>query len=139
MPGLVDVQCDANVHADKQRIVQVLNNLLLNAGKYSPEGSRNGVRMFCENALVRVEIKDQGRGIPTHMQELVFDRYSRVTSNKDAPGGLGLGLYISSSIIRGHDGRIGVDSEESNGSTFFFILPKHTEKDLAESTKDAGV
>jgi len=111
---------------DPERINQVLGNLLNNATHYSPEGSPIEVSISTSPKAVRVSIKDYGSGISKNLQTKLFTRFFRVVSNESAiHPGLGLGLYISRTIIEMHGGIIGVDSEEGQGSTFYFDLPRN--------------
>ncbi len=110
---------------DPERINQVLGNLLNNAIHYSPEGSPIEVSISASEKVIRVSIKDYGPGISEKLQAKLFTRFFRVISNESAiHPGLGLGLYISRSIIEMHGGVIGVNSEEGHGSTFYFDLPR---------------
>lgn len=113
-----------DVVADRDRIGQVLTNLLTNAIKYSPNSNQVIVNLLQENNNVVVAIKDFGIGIDKKHQHKIFDRFYRVAgrSEKTFPG-LGIGLYISSEIIRRHGGHIWVESKKSGGSTFSFNLP----------------
>jgi signal transduction histidine kinase len=115
------------VSADPRRIRQVLHNLLENAVKYSPQGSKVAVAVRFDPEFVTIGVSDQGIGIPQEYQERVFERFFQVDS---APtrrvGGSGLGLAISRSIVEAHGGRIWVESEPENGSTFLFTLPVAT-------------
>jgi len=112
------------VTGDGERLVQVIVNLLSNAFKFSPRGST--VRLCAREGpgWVEVQVQDQGRGIPESHREVIFDRFRQVAIS-DAAGqrGAGLGLAIAKSIVELHGGRIGVDSEEGKGSTFWFRIP----------------
>jgi PAS domain S-box-containing protein len=115
------------VTADRQRIGQVLTNLLTNAVKYSPEADKVVVTAAIEGDELVTRVRDFGIGIPAEKQAQVFDRFYRV-EGADGPEhesfpGLGLGLYISAEIVRLHGGRIWVESQEGTGSTFAFALP----------------
>ena len=112
---------------DPEKINQVIANLLNNAINYSPDGSPIEVSMTATSENVRVSIKDSGPGISKHLQSKLFTRFFRVVSNESAiyPG-LGLGLYISRTIIEMHGGFIGLNSEEGQGSTFYFDLPRNS-------------
>ncbi len=114
---------EVNVEAD--RIVQVLVNLLSNAIKFSPEQSRITVSASELPTGIKVTVADQGRGIPKDKSKSIFDRFSQV-EHEDATthGGSGLGLAICKAIIEGHGGIIGVDSDEGEGSRFWFIVQK---------------
>lgn len=114
-----------NMHvlADKNRLGQVVINLLTNAIKYSPDGGTIEIRMDSVNHKAIVSIKDGGIGISKNKQALIFDRFYRIKEGKDPKQGYGLGLYISSKIVKRHGGEIGVKSERGKGATFWFTLP----------------
>ncbi len=114
------------VIADKERIGQVLVNFITNAIKYSPGEKSIKIVLKTDNGNAVVSVQDYGIGIPKEKQALVFDRYYRVKEGGEKPGvGFGLGLYISSEIIKQHGGRIGVKKNNSKekGSVFWFSLP----------------
>ncbi|MCA0315408.1 MAG: PAS domain-containing sensor histidine kinase [Candidatus Melainabacteria bacterium] len=112
------------VVADKERIVQVLINLLGNAVKYSAPHSKVSVRARKEGRFVRFMVTDSGRGIPEDKLQTVFERFRQVeASDEKVHKGAGLGLAISKAIIEKHNGKIGVDSTLGEGSTFWFTLP----------------
>lgn len=113
-----------NVFGDRNKIGQVITNLLDNAGKYSPAGTSIIVRLTNDNKKIRLSVQDFGMGIPYEQQLKIFERFFRVNGEEENTyAGLGLGLYISSEIIKRHKGNIGVESEENKGSTFYFELP----------------
>jgi signal transduction histidine kinase len=112
------------VWADADRLAEVLENLLSNAAKYSPEGG--AIRLFArsERGLVVVGVEDQGIGLDPADKDLLFRPFSRVRSARTAGvQGSGLGLYICDRIVRAHGGRFAVESEAGKGSTFAFSLP----------------
>jgi PAS domain S-box-containing protein len=110
--------------ADRERISQVLTNLLSNAVKYSPQGGNVVISTGSTPYAVTVTVADRGIGIPEQAQGHVFDRFYRVHSAQTQTyPGLGLGLYISSEIIRRHGGKIAVESREGEGATFRFSIP----------------
>jgi len=112
------------MYGDRNKIGQVITNLLENAGKYSPSGSIITVQTSVKDGKIKLSIKDRGIGIPKEQLGKIFERFFRVSSEtENTYAGLGLGLYISSEIIKRHHGTIGVDSKEGNGSTFYFELP----------------
>ncbi|MDP2959649.1 MAG: HAMP domain-containing sensor histidine kinase, partial [Longimicrobiales bacterium] len=116
------------VHADSDRMEQVLGNLLDNALKFTPSGGCVTVRVTTgsDDGSVRVSVEDTGRGIPAEAQERLFQRMYQAEAEADAAvsrRGLGLGLYISSEIVNRLGGRIWVESEVGRGSTFHFTLP----------------
>jgi len=112
------------ITADRERISQVLTNLLSNAVKYSPQGGNVVISTGSTPDAVTVTVADSGIGIPEQAQAHVFDRFYRVHSAQTQTyPGLGLGLYISSEIVRRHGGKIGVASREGAGATFRFSIP----------------
>ncbi len=115
------------VDGDECRLHQVLSNFLSNAAKFSSEGKSIDIytELKQQNRIVRVCVKDYGRGIPQALQKKVFDPFYQVEgtrANKEASG-TGLGLSISKRIIEGHDGMIGMLSSKTGGCIFYFDLP----------------
>jgi len=120
---LTELNSDAVVYADKERIGQAMINFLSNAIKYSTDAEHINVNSHIENNEVILSVQDYGIGIPKDMQHLVFDQFYRVSGNfQHTYSGLGLGLYISSEIVKNENGRIWLTSKEGDGSTFFFAL-----------------
>jgi chemotaxis family two-component system sensor kinase Cph1 len=111
----------ARVCADRERIFQVLSNLLGNAIKFTPEGGAVHLRFEQEEAEVRFSIQDTGPGIPAELQPHLFHRYWQ--AQRGSRRGSGLGLYISKGIIEAHGGRVWAESQPGQGSTFHFTLP----------------
>ena len=128
-PVAVQVQCPLpTVHADPSRIEQVLTNLLSNAAKYSPPGREIAVRVARDEggagAAVRVSVADRGTGIPPEEISELFCRFRRASqAQRQGVPGLGLGLYISKGLVEAHGGRIWIESQVGQGSTFSFLLP----------------
>lgn len=121
---LFNGQSKMRVEADRDRIGQVLTNLINNAIKYSSKGSKVIISSKRVNDEVVVNIQDFGIGISRKDQRKVFDRFFQASNTTDQTfPGLGLGLYISNEIIRRHNGRLSVDSEQGKGSDFSFTLP----------------
>ena len=114
---------DIEVCADKNRLEQVICNLLSNALKYSPEGSQITVKTALTSEYATLSIKDEGFGIPPEKLSRLFERFFRVDESNVNKSGLGLGLYISKDIIERHNGKIEVKSEEGRGSEFTIYLP----------------
>jgi PAS domain S-box-containing protein len=111
------------VIGNSERLEQVLMNLINNAVKYSPINKEIKVNVNLENEQIKVSVTDRGIGMSLDQQEKIFDRFYRVDDKNHMVGGLGMGLYISREIVKDHDGLLGVDSIEGEGSTFFMLLP----------------
>lgn len=114
---------EIQVNADEARIEQVIINFINNAIKYAPESKEIKIKIERLPQEVKVSVIDKGPGISTDNIPHLFGRYYRVDSGGTQYSGLGLGLYISSEIIKKHNGQIGVESEIGKGSTFWFTLP----------------
>lgn len=109
---------------DKDRIEQVLLNVLSNASKYTQEGGRIDLDVFRENGEAVIIVKDNGIGIPKSKQKRVFERFFRVDKARSrAMGGTGLGLAISRQIVEGHKGSIELNSVENEGTVVTIRLP----------------
>ncbi|MDQ6843345.1 MAG: ATP-binding protein [Bacteroidota bacterium] len=112
------------IYGDRDRIGQVLTNLLSNAIKYSPQSKKIEVTSANGKLHIKVCIRDYGIGIDKDKQGKVFERFYRVTGSKENTyPGLGLGLYISSEIIKRHKGLMSIQSARGKGATFCFRLP----------------
>ncbi|VEB36710.1 sensor histidine kinase [Legionella sainthelensi] len=111
------------IEADRNRIGQVITNLISNAIKYSPHGGKIAITSEVKDSSVQVNIIDSGLGIPKNDLEKIFERFYRVT--KDNLSGMGIGLSICKDIINSHQGTLNVTSQEGKGSTFSFIIPRH--------------
>jgi adenylate cyclase len=125
--------------ADRDRLVQVLVNLLNNAAKFTDEGTVELKAGTTEDGWLRFSVSDTGAGIPPEEQEMVFDKFHQVTKSdtlEDKPKGTGLGLTICKQIIEYHGGRIWVESETDIGSEFIFILPPAGQNTLRAETLD---
>lgn len=110
--------------ADRYRISQVLVNLISNAIKFSPEGKKVMLSAVEKGRWITISIKDYGIGIEPKYQTEIFERFFQTEHRKlYSASGLGLGLYLSSEIVKKHGGRIWVESELGRGSTFFFSIP----------------
>lgn len=124
---------DLWVELDTDKFIQVVDNIMNNAIKYSPDGGVITCRLLETHNNVILSISDQGLGIPKKDLGHVFDRFFRVDKARSrAQGGTGLGLAISKEVIELHHGRIWVDSVEGKGSTFYISLPyeEYSEEDL---------
>jgi signal transduction histidine kinase len=112
------------IKADKDRIEQVVINLISNAIKYSPDSDRVEIKIKSEKNVIIISVKDFGVGIAQEYLNKIFGRFYRVydTRDKTFPG-LGMGLYISYEIIERHKGKMWVESRKGEWSTFYFSLP----------------
>jgi len=114
------------VHADRDRLQQVISNFLNNALKFAPPDEPIEVGLALEASDARVWVKDHGPGLTTEQQEHIWQRFYQASETPvqgEWKGGLGLGLYISHHLIRRQQGQIGVESTPGNGATFWFTLP----------------
>ncbi len=113
------------VRADERKVRQVLLNLLSNAIKFTPEGGMVAVRASLPGDWVEIAVTDTGVGIAPDDQALVFEEFRQVGTAAKKVEGTGLGLAISRKFVELHGGRIRVESEPGQGSTFAFTLPRH--------------
>jgi signal transduction histidine kinase len=112
------------IRGDRQRIIQILTNLLGNAVKFTPAGGRVRVAAAVESGLLVVRVADTGVGIPAHAMPRIFDRFYQVDgAGPRSRGGTGLGLAITRQLVELHGGRIWASSTLGEGSTFTFTLP----------------
>ncbi|GGC66259.1 hypothetical protein GCM10011387_19720 [Pedobacter quisquiliarum] len=118
--------CDkALVHADREKIGNVICNFLSNAAKYSPVYSKIEVLCSANEETATIMVTDQGAGIEEADLKRVFERFYRSEKTKEVAG-FGIGLYLSAEIVERHQGEIGVKSEIGKGSQFWFTLPIYT-------------
>lgn len=121
---ILESKTSPEIWADKERIEQVIINLLTNAIKYSPEKSKIIVRIAMYDKSVTTCIEDSGIGIPEEHMKDIFSRFFRIEENiYNTVPGMGLGLNIASEIIRLHGGQIWAESEYKKGSRFYFTIP----------------
>ncbi len=118
--------CLSPVSVDRRRIEQVLNNLLSNAHKFTPEGGHIRVGVQEQKEFVEVRIQDDGPGIPLQEQERIFEKFYTLDTHRGRAG-VGLGLYIARQLVDLHGGSIGVKSQPGAGSAFYFTIPKEKE------------
>ncbi len=111
------------VRADETKIIQVMNNLLTNAAKYSPAGSEVTVSAMQENENVLISVADHGKGISPEGQKRLFRQFERLKEGRGNKPGLGLGLLVSKRLVEAHGGKLWVESELGKGSKFIFSLP----------------
>lgn len=110
------------VHADKDRIAQVLSNLLDNAIRFTNSGTITVSTRLCSGNLVKVSVKDNGKGIHPEIHPMLFHKFATKSDR-----GVGLGLFISKSIVEAHGGSIfGKNNKDGSGATFSFTLPAVT-------------
>jgi len=105
------------------RLRQMLDNLIGNAIKYTPEGGSVSIRMNVEEDQLITAVKDSGIGIPLSDQAHIFDKFYRASNAPKGVAGTGLGLAIVKSIVDNHEGRVWVESKLREGTTFFVVLP----------------
>ncbi len=116
---------EVRADVDAMRLEQVVNNLVENAIKFTPEGGRVVVEIADGGEEIEVGVSDTGRGIPEGEREKVFQRFNQVEREEGAGAkGTGLGLTIAKQLVEMHGGRIWVESEEGRGSRFALTLPK---------------
>lgn len=117
----IDVSLSVNI--DKDRMMQVMANLLSNAAKFSPRGGTVEISIARRNGNVRITVKDNGSGIPEDARATIFERFTQAdSSDQRAKGGTGLGLNIAKAIVEKHGGTIGFSTEVGKGTTFYFDL-----------------
>jgi two-component system sensor histidine kinase VicK len=134
---LPDEPLDAE--ADREKLQQILANLVDNAVKFSPDGSKVTVGVRRADDHVEVRVSDEGIGIPEDEQRRIFTRFYRGESEtSDRVGGTGLGLFIAHGLVAAMGGRIWVDSREGVGSSFTFALPLAQEPALAGEAERGG-
>jgi two-component system sensor histidine kinase ResE len=111
------------VRGDRERLRQLLLNLVTNAAKYTVTGDEIEVRAAAEDGHVLVTVADHGPGIPADQQRLIFEKFGRVNSGGRSKPGAGLGLFIARSIAEAHGGSLDVQSEAGSGTAFTFRVP----------------
>jgi PAS domain S-box-containing protein len=123
VPVTVDAPGEAFATGDRDRIEQILINLLDNAARYSPSGGKITVSVSEDAGHVRLAVADEGVGIAPSEQQAIFEKFYRVDPHlTETPGGTGLGLYICRELARRMDGEVTVESEPGRGSTFVVEL-----------------
>jgi signal transduction histidine kinase len=133
----VAVEAGLAIHADRERVLQVLSNLLGNALKFTPQGGHVTLCAERHGEMVRFGVRDTGPGIVRENLSRIFERFWK----EETPGkkGTGLGLFIAKGIVDAHGGRIWVESEVGHGSRFYFTLPLASPAEqAAKAAKDEG-
>lgn len=119
---LIEPDSEVWIHADPDRLMQVMANLLSNAAKFSPPGGKIEIEAKVQNERASIRVRDFGEGIPAEFQDRVFDRFCQADgSDTRQSGGTGLGLSISKAIVERHGGNIGFQTSD-RGTTFYFDL-----------------
>lgn len=122
----IGVLADIVVNADRNRLLQVMTNLISNAAKFSPSGGSVEIEMRQKDGRVMVSVNDRGTGIPENFRGRIFGRFAQADSaDTRAKGGTGLGLAICKRLVEMMDGSIGFHNREGGGTTFWFDLPVH--------------
>ena len=111
------------VRGDRERLRQLVMNLLTNAVKYTVAGDEIDVRAYADDGEVLVSVSDNGPGISPEEQRLIFEKFGRAAAASGSKPGAGLGLFIARSIAEAHGGTLGVTSERGEGATFTVRLP----------------
>src|SRR6266850_2338313 len=117
------VEDNLHVRADAMRFKQVLTNLVTNAIKFTPEGGRIELVARQVDDQVKVEVRDNGPGIPPEEQQRIFEAFFRLTETGSATEGTGLGLAITERLVELHGGKLGIESQPGEGACFYFSLP----------------
>jgi signal transduction histidine kinase len=132
---LAETDEDCTVQADADRISRVLMNLVSNAVKYSPRGTRITLRVHQSDSQAMLTVSDQGSGIAKEDLQVLFQPFGRGRSAHTLAEGTGIGLYVVKQIIEAHDGRIEVHSAPGSGATFEIRLPLAKEKSSREAVR----
>ncbi|WP_414675636.1 sensor histidine kinase [Magnetovibrio sp.] len=122
--SLGDCAPNAWVEGDRDRLLQVMSNLMSNAAKFSESGKAVEITLATKNGAVRTSVRNYGKVIPKTVGNHIFEKFSQLnTSDNRQVGGTGLGLSIAKSIVEEHSGSIGYHSNATDGTTFYFALP----------------
>lgn len=121
---LVQVECSKPVFADKELLVRALDHLVENAAKFSRKGGMVDLRVTCRDEFCRIDVQDDGIGIPREKQAQIFEPFFQLDSSlaRRYPG-LGIGLRVVRTIIEKHGGSVSVESEVGHGSIFTITVP----------------
>ena len=126
------------IRADRERLRQIVLNLLDNATKLTPEGGKITLRAKERDGFLIVEVQDTGPGIADEEQQRLFKPYHRRESDREHLSGLGLGLALCKTLVELHGGQIWVESQEGKGSTFSFSIPLEAANQCEESAETGG-
>jgi signal transduction histidine kinase/CheY-like chemotaxis protein len=119
-----DASLALSVRADPTRFKQILMNLIGNAIKFTPEGGKIQLSAYSLEAVVRIEVRDSGPGIPVEEQQHIFEAFYRLGETDKKTEGTGLGLAITRRLVELHGGNLGLESQPGLGSCFYFTLPR---------------
>ena len=122
------------VLADPNALERIMMNLLTNAFKYSAPHTKVTITVKRHDDEIVTIVSDRGPGIPQEMLPHLFERFYRTTQARERKEGLGLGLYITKGLVEAHGGRIWVESQPGEGSTFYFTLPAQAPKERRDET-----
>ncbi len=122
------------ISVDADRFTQVVQNILNNALKFTPDGGTITVRGRVDEANVVIEVQDTGHGLTKEQQDRLFDPYHRLPGDRERFSGLGLGLALSKRFVELHGGKIWVKSRRGHGSTFGFSIPIESEQEITEES-----
>jgi len=120
----VDAPAAAPLRADRERLMQVIGNLLDNALRHTPDGGRVVLSVAAREGEVALEVRDSGPGIPAGMERRIFERFVRTDDARSrASGGSGLGLAIVKALVELHRGRVDAANAPGGGAVFRVVLP----------------
>jgi heavy metal sensor kinase len=126
------------VSVDRDRLGHVIGNLVDNAIRFAPSGSRVVISVWHDAEDAGISVADEGPGVPAEARERIFERFAREDPARGRSGGAGLGLAICREIVRAHDGRIWVEDNTPRGSTFVVSLPQRVDDTAAAPTVTSG-
>ena len=129
---------DMSVSADRNRIAQVIRNLLSNAVQFSPDGGKIEIAVARRDSFVVITVRDHGIGIPEQERDAVFDKFIQSSKTRSGAGGTGLGLAICREVVAAHGGRIWAESPVGGGATLVVELPVEQAKVLSAEPGRAG-